>query len=173
MGIRAWVSTTTKKSGYKTGSFFLQGCSIESCWQHMRWRVRTLAWHHPLLSRFATSSQHRDSEAEFKLCGLLLQTGFSLPKLPVYCISATRLILAQQKAWWDKCSNQRGNSASKKNPPQAIRLYSFQLAQLHFSSSFKNSSRSLQPAPCRPCQGLQRNHEGSGQMGYNLQKLTP
>lgn len=172
MGITAWVSTN--KIGVSNWLFFFRVVGLNHADSTgMRWRVKTLAWHHPLLSRLATSCQHRDSEAWVQALWALTADRFLTPSSQYTAF----LPLGQffpAKGMMEQVLQIKGETQPvKKILPGLSGFIPFSWLNFIFLVPSRTALGLLQPAPCRPYQGLQRNHEGSGQMGYNLQKLGP
>lgn len=88
------------------------------------------------------------------------------PEHPVHYISATGLILPQQKAWWNKCSQSKGKLRQSRKFSLGYQALFLPVSSALFPVLWIIGLCLLQPAPCRPHQGLQSNHEGSAEVRY-------
>lgn len=165
MGIIAWVSTT--KLGYKTDSFFLQGCSSESCWHYrreMEGRDSGMAPSHTEQACNQLSAQ--GLRGWVQALWALAADRFLTPKTPSVPHFCHRANYSPAKGMMEQVLQIKGETQPvKKILPRLSGFIPFSWLSFIFLVLSKAALGLLQPAPSRPYQGLQRNHEGSCQMG--------
>lgn len=157
------MSINNKKNwGIKLTFFFLQGCSIESCWQHR----------HEMESEDSGMAASPTEQAGNQLSAqgfrgwvqalwALAMDRFLTPKTPSILHFCHRANSSPAKGMMEQVLQIKGETQPvKKILPRLSGFNPFGWLNFIILVPSRTALGLLQPAPCRPCQGLQRNHEG-------------